>query len=98
MCKNELADQIRGLAKQMLDLSNSLMSEEEKVNTEMSLEEILRDRLDVKEAAALLRCSTKSVYDKVKAGIIPHTRLDEDSPITFSKKELCQTFNIYTKR
>jgi excisionase family DNA binding protein len=97
MCKNELADQIRGLAKQMLDLSNSLISEEEKVtNNEMSLEEILQDRLDVQEAAALLKCSSKTIYDKVKTGLIPHTRLDNN--ITFSKKELCKTFNIYTKR
>ena len=46
------------------------------------------DILDVDEAAALLKVSKKTIYNRVKAGTIPHARLGRK--LLFTRQKLVQ--------
>lgn len=93
MSINQFADELRKFASDLLDLSNKVLQHQQEISKELSLEEIIQDRLDATEAAALLGVSKKTLYNRVNDGSIPHTRVGDN--ISFSKKELCKTFNIY---
>lgn len=93
MTIEQFSDELRKFAKDLLVLSNKVVEHQQEVSKELSLEEIIQDRIDATEAAALLGVSKKTLYNKVNEGIIPHTRVGDN--ISFSKKELCKTFNIY---
>jgi len=93
MSINQFADELRKFASDLLDLSNKVLQHQQETSKELSLEEIIKDRLDATEAAALLGVSKKTLYNRVNDGSIPHTRVGDN--ISFSKKELCKTFNIY---
>lgn len=93
MSINQFADELRKFASDLLVLSNKVLQHQQETSKELSLEEIIQDRLDATEAAALLGVSKKTLYNRVNDGSIPHTRVGDN--ISFSKKELCKTFNIY---
>lgn len=93
MSINQFADELRRFASELLVLSNKVLEHQQEVSKELSLEEIIKDRLDATEAACLLGVSKKTLYNRVNDGTIPHTRVGDN--ISFSKKELCKHFNIY---